>query len=144
MSNPDQSKPMNPESWLVRERTTIPRGAVQDEFIELCKHGTKAPDNHIFIDVPDEASDILPTEKVTIHIHSHESGVLAGMVSIMVRAARHEDSIHSGTPTHKLIPGPTYYLTEAGVRAISPNTEHTIYARWRLARSIYPAPMSQL
>ena len=141
MSTTAQSKPMNPESWLVRKHTTIPRDAVQDEFIALCEHGKQHADNHIFIDVPDEASDISPNEKVTVHIHSHESGEFAGRVSVMVAAVRHQDSIAAGIPTGTLISAPAYYLTEAGMRSIRPNAENTIYARWRLARPTRLAPV---
>jgi hypothetical protein len=52
-----------------------------------------------------------------------------------VTAVRHQDSVSAGIPTQTMVSAPTYYVTEAGVKAILPNTEHTNYARWRLARA---------
>jgi hypothetical protein len=125
---------MNPDNWLTKQHTTVPSDAVPEQFIELCKNGTQPRDKHIFIDVPDEASDISPTETVTIHIHEDDSDEFARRLSVMVTAVRHRDSIAAGIPVHTLVSAPSYYLTEAGVRSVHPNAEHTIYARWRLAR----------
>lgn len=134
---------MNTEPWLTRTHTTLPADAVPDQFIELCKGGTQHGDNHIFIDVPDDAPDISPTEKVTVHISEYDSGEFAGRLSVRVTAVRHQDSIAAGIPTRTMVSAPAYYLTEAGVRSIRPNAEHTIYARWRLARPTRLAPDPQ-
>lgn len=134
---------MSTDTWLARQHTTVPIDAVPEQFIELCKNGTQHGDNHIFIDVPDEVFNISPTEKVVVHIHSYDSGEFTGKLSVMVAAVRHKASIAAGIPTRTLVSAPAYYLTEAGARAIRPNTEHTIYARWRLARPplLVPVPL---
>lgn len=134
---------MKTEPWLTRTHTTIPTDAVPYQFIELYKSGTQHADNHIFIDVPDEAPDVSQTEKVTVHISEYDSGEFAGRLSVMVTAVRHQDSIAAGIPTRTLVSPPGYYLTEAGARAIRPNTAHTIYARWRLARTTRLAQVPQ-
>lgn len=133
-SNTTHQIPMSKAPWLTPTPTTIPSDAAPDKFIELCKRGTQHGDDLIFINVPDEAPDISPTEKVTIHICEYGSGEFAGRLSVRVTAARYQDSIVAGVPTRTSVSLPSYYLTEAGVRAVRSNAEHTDYARWRLAR----------
>jgi len=88
------------------------------------------PSNLIFIDLPNEAPDITPTEKVQISV-SERGG---GKSIVTIDSENFQHTLDHGTPTRTLLPGPRYYVTEAGVRAIRRNTVDPAYADWRLAR----------
>jgi hypothetical protein len=127
---------MKTEPFLSTAQTTIPISEIPDGILNLedCSKWEGQVANLIFIDLPDEAPDVNPTERVTIHVFTHKDGPLSGTASVMVTAVRHVDSTQGGLPAQTLAPTPTFYLTISGVKAIRHNLAQTEYAKWRLAR----------
>jgi hypothetical protein len=125
-------QPMNGEPYLSKTEILVPSHIIPSG---LGKIG-RTPSNLIFIDLPNEAPDISPTEKVQISASERDSG----KSYVKVDADRFEGALRPGIPPETLLSGPSYYLTEAGVRAIRRNTIDAEYAAWRLARLSSPEP----
>ena len=127
---------MKTEPFLSTAHTIIPISEIPDGILNLedCSKWDSQVANLIFIDLPDEAPDVNPTEKVAIHVFTYKDGSLSGTASVMVTVVRHDDVIQGGLSTGTLVSAPSFYLTISGVRAIRRNLEHTEYAKWRLTR----------